>query len=53
MLQGQNPPLGDGDEEQAAHAEAAQYANGGVADHRKSASNKTRSYFSIIKLLSG
>ena len=48
-----SPPLEDGDENEAGQFGAAQYADGGVVDFRKSTSSKTRSYFSIIKLLSG
>ena len=52
-MQEQQPALEDAEEHEAGHFGAAQYANCGAADYRKSASNKTRSYFSIIKLLSG
>ena len=51
--QEQQPALEDADENEAGQFGAAQNANGGVVDYRKSTSNKTRSYFSIIKLLSG
>ena len=54
MLHGQEPALEDADENnEAGQFGAAQYADGGVVDYRKSTSSKTRSYFGIIKLLSG
>ena len=54
MLQEPEPALADADENnEAGQFGAAQNAGGGVVDYRKSTSSKTRSYFSIIKLLSG